>query len=304
MVAIGVMSMRGWWRYVRIFLVGFVIGLANLIPGVSGGTMALLLGVYEELLHALRAFADFSWLKAALSGRGRAALGALPWAFLLSVGGGALFAIFSLSHALEWLYHHYPVPLEAFFFGLVAASIVLVARRVRRWGVGQGAALGIGLVVTWLVLGLSPLHTPRSLPLLLLSAVLASAAMVLPGLSGAYVLMVMGQYRYALAAVTGRDVVTLVLLAGSAAVGVLSFARVLDGLLKRYHDWTLAVLTGLVLASLRRLWPWKVVVAADEALARNVLPAAWTGEVTLALALAMAGAALVLAVSRAARAKG
>lgn len=290
--------------HVRTFLVGFIIGLANLIPGVSGGTMALLLGVYEALLDALRALSDPAWVRALARGRWRAAFEALPWAFLMSLGSGALLAIFSLSHALEWLYHHYPVPLEAFFFGLVAASIVLVARRVRRWGLSQGVALGIGFVVTWLVLGLSPLHTPRSLPLLLLSAFLASAAMVLPGLSGAYVLMVMGQYRYALAAVTGRDVVTLVLLAGSAAVGILSIARVLDGLFKRYHDWTLAALTGLVLASLRRLWPWKVVSAADEALAQNVLPAAWTWEVTLALGLAVAGAALVLVLSRVAKHEG
>ncbi len=291
--------MKPWLTHGRHLLSGFAIGLANLIPGVSGGTMALLLGIYEDLLDALRALSDPAWLRALKQEDWRAALAVLPWPLLLSVGSGVLLAVFSLSHTLEWLYHHYPVHLEAFFFGLVAASLALLLSRIRRWGVTPALGLVMGFAVTWLVLGLAPAHTPRSLPLLLLSAMLASAAMVLPGLSGAYVLMVMGQYRYALAAVTTRDGLALLVIALGATIGLLTFARVLSWLFKRHHDLTLAVLTGLVLASLRRLWPWKVIPAGgEESLAQNILPEAWTGEVTAALTLALLGALVVLAPRR------
>lgn len=283
----------------RTLLAGFVMGLANLIPGVSGGTMALLLGIYEDLIEALRALSDPVWLKTLAQGRWRAAMDALPLPFLLTTGCGMILAIFSLSHTLDWFYHHYPIPLEAFFFGLVAASMWLLARRIRRWGRQEAVGFLLGFGATWALLGLTPAHTPRTLPLLLLSMMLASAAMVLPGLSGAYVLMAMGQYRYALNAVTARDVITLALMVLSAGVGMLTLARVLDRFFKKQHDLTLAVLSGLVLASLRRLWPWKAhVPGVEELLQVNVLPSAWTSEVTIALVLALSGAALVVWLAR------
>jgi len=288
-------------QYLGLAASGFVIGTANLIPGVSGGTMALLLGIYERLIDAIRALSDGQFLRLLARLKVRQALGRLDGAFLLAVGGGLGLALLALPHFLEWLIATFPTRLESFFFGLVAASILAVGRRVRRWRLLPAAVLIAGAAGTYLLVGLVPAHTPEHPLLLFLATTVAIAAMVLPGVSGAYVLILLGQYQYALNAVTQRDPLRIAIVLLGAGVGLVTFARALSWLFRKWHDLALAALTGMVIGSLRKLWPWKETLV-DEAgqiiQQSNVLPAAWTVDVTVDMGLALAAFVLVVILDR------
>ena len=282
---------------IRLTAQGFVIGAAGLIPGVSGGTIALVLGIYESLVEAIRVASDPQTLKALVQRQWGAFLARLSWQLLVPVGLGALAAVVTISHFMEWLLMTYPVQVEAFFFGLVAASMVVVARKVRHWGIGLAAGFVFGAVAAWFLMDLTPAQTPNTLWMLFLSGAVAKCAMVLPGISGAFVLVIFGQYQYALAAVTQRNLLGVAVILLGALVGLVTFAQALSWLFRRQRDLTLAVLGGLILGSLRKLWPWREHVAGTaEALYReaNVLPGAWTPAVTAAVLLALAGFVVVL----------
>lgn len=289
-------------------------GAADVVPGVSGGTMAFILGIYEELIGSIRAVGRAQFLRPLFSLRLRQALEALNWPFLAAVGSGIALAILSLARGLEWLLIHRPVLLWSFFFGLVLGSVLTVSRRVPRWRPALWAALALGASGAYALVGLVPLHTPNTWWFLFLSGALAICAMILPGISGAFILVLLGKYQTVLAAVNQRDGVTLALVAAGAAVGIVSFAQFLGWLLRRYHDATVALLTGLMLGSLRKVWPWKVTLEAIPdghgellpTVQRNVLPhvyleGALNLEVIVASGLVATGFAVVLLVERWAR---
>ncbi len=289
-------TLRSFGAYVRLTVMGFAMGTAGLIPGVSGGTMALLFGIYEDLVEAIRTASDPQTLETLVQRRWQAFFRRLSWELLLPLAIGGAAAVVLISHFMEWLLLTYPIYVEAFFFGLVAASILVVARKVRSWALGLVVGFLLGAAGAWLMLDLTPAETPNTLWMLFLSGAVAKCAMVLPGISGAFVLVLLGQYQYALAAVTQRDILAVGVILFSAVVGLVTFSQALSWLFKQQHDLTLAVLAGLILASLRKLWPWKesYFCTVDEILTQtNVLPAAWTSEV--AMALALAGLLLVLA---------
>ncbi len=283
--------------YIRLVAQGFAIGTAGLIPGVSGGTLALLLGLYEDLVEAIRQASDPQTFKAFFQRQWAVFIDRLSWQLLVPVGLGSLLAVITMSHLMEWLLETYTLQVEAFFFGLVAASVIVVGRKVQRWDARVALGLILGTAVGWLLMDLTPAETPNTLWMLFLSGAVAKCAMVLPGISGAFVLIVLGQYQYALSAVTQRDLISIgVILLGTAA-GLVTFAQILSWLFKRQRDLTLAALGGLIIASLRKLWPWQVSVAgATDALVRqvNVLPGAWTPEVTAAVGMALVGFLLVI----------
>lgn len=278
-------------------------GSADVVPGVSGGTMAFILGIYEELIDSIRAMVNLTAIKLLLQFKIKAALDILPWKFLAAIGLGILLAIFSLAKFLEWMLINQPVLLWSFFFGLVLASIVTVSKRVKSWGPVTLISALIGAVMAYIIVGLVPLETPNAPWFLFLSGALAICAMILPGISGSFILVLLGKYQYVLSAVNNRDFVTLFLVAAGAGVGIVTFAQILGWLFKRYHDITVAVLIGLMLGSLRKIWPWKETV--DFILDRhnepipieqiNVFPTTWTGEVTFALVLVIIGFAVVFA---------
>jgi len=247
--------------YIGLTLRGMAMGASDIVPGVSGGTMALILGIYEELINSIRAIGRPQFLRPALRLQIRPALEALNWPFLLAVGLGILTAIITLSSALEWLLVHQTVYIWSFFFGLVLASAYTVSKRIPRWTAPLLVTLAIGTVGAFIIVGLVPVQTPNTWWFLLLSGALASCAMMLPGISGAFILFILGKYEYVLAAVNNRDFLTLALVAVGAGIGLVTFAQVLGWLFKRYHDLTVAVLIGLMIGSLRKLWPWKVDVA-------------------------------------------
>ena len=288
--------------HVGLALKGFCMGAADVVPGVSGGTMAFILGIYEELIGAVRSF-DARFLRLLLSMRLREAAGHARWRFVGALGAGILGAVFSLARLLSWLLHNHPVPVWAFFFGLIVASLFTVSRRIRRWRPRVPGGILLGAVGTYLLVGVVPMSTPEAPWFLFLSGAVAICAMILPGISGAFILVLLGKYLFVLEAVNNRDLATLGLVAAGAATGLIAFSRLLGWLFRRFHDATIAFLTGLMLGSLRKIWPWKETAAAEgagsvAAVPANVLPDQWTPEVTLALVLASAGFLAVLALNR------
>lgn len=282
--------------YLTLWLKGFCMGAADVVPGVSGGTMAFILGIYEELIRGIRSF-DWRVLKLVGTGRIGQALDAVPWRFLLALGLGILTAIFSLAKGITWLLVNQPVLIWSFFFGLVLASIVTVTKHFQEWRPSNLFWMAVGTVLAYWVVGLLPMATPDAAWFLFLSGSIAICAMILPGISGSFVLVLLGKYQYVLEAVNNRDFLTLAVVAAGAAMGLILFSRILNWLFTKRHDLTIALLGGLMLGSLRKVWPWKALHTAPETglqILANVLPGSWSSEVTWAIALAVVGAAAVV----------
>ena len=289
-------------EYAGLVARGFCMGAADVVPGVSGGTMAFILGIYEELIESIREFGQPPFLRALVRFRLREVFNIINWKFLLAVGGGIVLAILTLARLLEWLLTAHPTLIWSFFFGLVFASVIAVARRVTRWRASLVIALVVGTVFAYILVGLVPLQTPDAAWFLFLSGAIAICAMILPGISGSFILVLLGKYAYVLNAVNRRDLFDLFWVVAGAAIGIVTFAQFLGWLFRRYHDITVAVLTGLMLGSLRKVWPWKVDVAwmtgrhgeQIPTVQRNVLPDAFTPDVLFAIGLAITGLVLVL----------
>jgi putative membrane protein len=241
-----------------IFLRGVAMGAADIVPGVSGGTMAFIFGIYEELINSIKTIGQREFIDAVLHLRLRQAFSLINWLFLLPLGMGIVAAIFSLAGLLEYFLINQPVFIWSFFFGLIIASVIVIARRIERWRWGLVAALLLGAVGTFFLVSAVPAQTPDTWWFYILTGALASCAMILPGISGAYILVMLGKYQSVLSAVNQRDIATIALIAMGAAIGLVTFAQILSWLFKRYHDATVAVLIGLLLGSLRKVWPWKV----------------------------------------------
>jgi putative membrane protein len=291
-----VVKKRSFVEYGVIALKGFCMGAADVVPGVSGGTMALILGIYEELIAAIRSF-DTVFLKRMFGFNIKEALRGVFWPFLGALLLGIFSAVFSLAKILGWLLENQPVYIWSFFFGLVLASVFTVARQLDRWRVVTAGWMILGTLGAYWLVGMVPLSTPETAWFLLLSGAVAICAMILPGISGSFILVLMGKYEYVLRAVNHRDFLTLAVVALGAAVGLISFVRLLSWLLKKHRDVTMAALTGLMLGALRKVWPWKKTL---EGMATgdgspfvvahaNALPSQWTMEVSIALGLAALG---------------
>lgn len=286
---------------------GYCMGAADVVPGVSGGTMAFILGIYEELIQSIRAVGRPPFLRAALRLRFREMLRILNWPFLAAVALGILLAVLSLARGLEWLLLNKPVQIWSFFFGLVLASVIVVGKRLRKRTISLAAAMIAGAAGAYLLVGLVPVQTPETWWFFFLSGAVAICAMILPGISGAFILVLLGKYQAVLSAVNQRDLATIALVGAGAAVGIVSFSQLLGWLFKRYHDTTVAVLTGLMLGSLRKVWPWKLDLAwmTDRhgdlvpTLQKNILPewrvgGAFNLEILAAVLLALAGCGAVI----------
>lgn len=273
-------------QYILLVAKGFCMGAADVVPGVSGGTMAFILSIYEELIQSIRSF-DMEVVKLVFRLKIREALDRVNWLFLVCVMGGIFTAIFTLAKGLAWLLENQPVLIWSFFFGLVLASVAVVSRRVSAWSIHLLAAGLISAVGAFFLVGMVPVQTPETWWFLFLSGAIAICAMILPGISGSFILVLLGKYQYALQAVNNRDFVTLFILACGAAVGLISFSRLLSWLFRRHHNLTIAILAGLMLGSLRKVWPWKIAEA-------NAWPSAFNGETALALGLVVFGAIAVL----------
>lgn len=276
---------------------GFAMGAADIVPGVSGGTMAFILGIYDELLDAIHAV-DMTFIRRILTLKWREAFENFPWKFLLALALGIGTAILTLASVLHWALEEYPVYIWAFFFGLIVASIVLVRKRVESWNVVNILAAIVAAVGAFILVGSTPSETPHTPILLVLSGALAICAMILPGISGAFILVLLGKYAYVLGAVKNFDIFTIALVGVGAVAGLVSFARLLRWMLNKNHDLVVAILTGFMLGSLRKVWPWKTFETISETFVRetNFIPTIVNGEVVIAALLMIAGIAAIIVV--------
>lgn len=281
--------------YLGLVARGFAMGASDIVPGVSGGTMALILGIYEELITSIKDVLNREAIKLALRLKLRQALDLIPWKFLASVATGIFLAVFTMSYFLEWVLHNYPSHLWAFFFGLVLASVFTVSRQIKTWNIVPIVGVILGAVGSFVLVGMVPVQTPDTWWFYFLSGAVAISAMVLPGVSGSFVLVLMGKYEQILSAVTNMDILVLVMVVAGAAVGIVTIAQVLSWLFRRYHDGTIAVLMGMLIGSLRKVWPWKVI--GDDGRIQNVVPSEWSWEVALIVLLAVFGFALITTLS-------
>ena len=296
--------------YLILAIKGFCMGAANVIPGVSGGTMALILGIYEELIDAIHSL-NLKFLRLIALLKIREALSSVSWPFLVPVGLGILLATLSLAKGLSWLLDNYSVTVWSFFFGLILSSIFTVGRVVKEWRTPTFVATGLGTAAAYFLFSLVPVATPDALWFIFLSGFLAICAMILPGISGAYILVLLGKYHHILEAINDKDFGTLLILTAGALVGLLSFVRVIGWLLKRHHDLTMAILIGLMLGSLRRIWPWKETLTTlldshgkqIPPAQANILPPSFNSEVGLALLLMFVGFVVVFSLDFWARKK-
>ncbi|MDD5698823.1 MAG: DUF368 domain-containing protein [Victivallaceae bacterium] len=326
---------RSLLDYAVLTLSGIAIGIANVIPGVSGGTMAFLLGIYEELIDAIRRVASLETLRDLFTFRIKKLLASLPWKFLLALCAGIFIALGSCAKLFTYLLTEYPAMTFAFFFGLVAASVIAVLKKVKQWSLSRLIVFILGGVTALLIVTLVPVSTPNVWWLSFAAGVIVICAMILPGISGSFLLLIMGQFKYvwgsvAILAALGKGVAagelcnavkTVFFLGAGCIVGLGSFVHLLNYLFKRFHDLTVAALIGFMVGSLWKLWPWKevleysvstktaVLTVKAAAIAkyqqagnqlkvlvdRNVLPAVWDSTVWLTIALAAAGFILVAA---------
>ncbi|MDL2316361.1 DUF368 domain-containing protein [Desulfovibrio sp. OttesenSCG-928-A18] len=238
------------------YLCGLAMGAADVVPGVSGGTIAFITGIYPRLLGAIEAF-DLHFFTDMLRLRFARAFARIPWAFLLPLLAGIATSIFTLAKAVTYALDTWPVFIWSFFFGLIVASILLLGKELKLGAAGTWAGLALGAVCGWMITGAQSVEIGQSLPIFFFSGFIAICAMILPGISGAFVLVLLGQYSHVIKAVAELDLLILLVFALGCACGIMSFARVLNRLLKHFPNVIMALLTGLMIGTLRAIWPWK-----------------------------------------------
>lgn len=235
-------------------------GAADVVPGVSGGSIALIAGIYQKLLDSIKSI-DKTALGFLLKFELKELWNHINGSFLITLFAGILTSIFSLSKVITYLMDNHPIPLWSFFCGLIIISAVIILRDIKRWNFGVVLSLLIGTVAAYWVTGLPPTTTPDTLWFTFVAGAIAICAMILPGISGSFLLLVMGQYERIIGAVNDRDLLTIGLFGAGCIVGLLSFSRLISWLLKNYHSITIAVLSGFMLGSLNKIWPWKEVLS-------------------------------------------
>ncbi len=239
-----------------LFIKGLAMGAANVIPGVSGGTIALITGIYERLINAIKSF-DLQAARLLLARDIKGLWQHVDGRWLSLLLGGIAVSIFTLARLFEYLLEHHERYTMAFFFGLILLSVVSVGRKVGHWGVATILALVVGTVIAAGIALVVPASQNDSFAYLFLCGVLAISSMVLPGLSGSFVLIILGNYALVLAAISGLNLSVLLPLALGCAFGLVAFTQVLAWVLKHYEQQTIALMTGFVLGSLLVIWPWK-----------------------------------------------
>ena len=243
-------------NYLLLILRGCAMGAADVVPGVSGGTIAFITGIYEELIDSIKSI-DLHALKLLFTLKMGDFWKKINGSFLLSVVLGIAISIFSLAKLMTWLLENHPIYIWSFFFGLIIASSVLVAKEIKQWNVFTVIALIAGACAAYTITVMTPAETPNTWWFIILSGAIAICAMILPGISGAFILLLMGKYSYILGAVSNLNIGVLLLFIVGAIAGIISFSHVLSWLLKNYHTLTVSLLTGFMIGSLNKVWPWK-----------------------------------------------
>lgn len=286
-------------------LKGFCMGSADIIPGVSGGTMALILGIYERLLKAIRSF-DRAWLENIFSFRIKTAFAANDLLFLMPLGAGILLALIFFTRVipLPTLIITHPELIYGLFFGLIVASVVILMGEVDRYGVKEIVIALAGVLLGLVIVNLVPVETPTAAWFIFLCGFIAISAMLLPGISGSFILLILGKYAYIINALGDFNIVVMLTFGAGALTGLVVFSRAIVWLLKRYHQATLLVIKGILVGSLWIIWPFQEriyeTVRGKEKLVGSdpVWPEALTGTVASSVAFMVAGFLLVMVIHR------
>nr|MBS0019471.1 DUF368 domain-containing protein [Gammaproteobacteria bacterium] len=245
-------------RHLLVFAKGFCMGTADVVPGVSGGTMAFILGIYQRLLEAIRAF-DWQLLGHLSRGQIRLAIDRIDLLFLLFLGSGIATAVlfFTRVISLPRLLQTYPEQVYGLFFGLITASVVLLFKSLSQLRFADISTVCIGMVFGWAIVNLVPVDTPQESWFLCLSGAVAICAMILPGISGAFVLLILNKYAFVLDAIGRIDLSVLVPFAFGAIIGLMLFSRILVWLLHHYYKQMVLGIAGVLIGSLWMMWPFQ-----------------------------------------------
>lgn len=235
---------------------GFFMGAANVVPGVSGGTIALITGIYEEIIEALNSLMEPSTWKAMFHGRFKEFWNSIHGTFLLSLGIGVVLSIFSLAKLMEFVLSHYPEQTWAFFFGLIIASSVIMFRNIKDWKMADVLWTLLGVALGLVVCTLSPTTTPDDAWFIFICGAIAICTMILPGVSGSFILVIFSKYDYIMSAVAELNIPVLIEFGLGCVIGILAFSKFLHWLLGKAERQTMTVLLGFVLGSLIKVWPW------------------------------------------------
>ncbi|WPP53162.1 DUF368 domain-containing protein [Catalinimonas niigatensis] len=274
--------MQKFRKYIQLFFKGLAMGSADVVPGVSGGTIAFITGIYGTLLDAIKSF-NLEAIQLLLKFKVKEFWQHINGNFLLILLSGIALSIITFAKLIHHLLEYYPIQLWSFFFGLVIIAAVSVSREITRWRVGVILSGIIGIAIAFLITLATPAETPTANWFIFLSGAVAICAMILPGISGSFILLILGKYAYILEAINERDLGIIAVFGIGCVVGLLSFARVISWLLHKYHDVAVALLAGFMIGSLNKIWPWKEVLQTridskgEEVpfITKNVLPEAY-----------------------------
>ena len=250
--------MRDFKGYSLLYLKGLAMGTADVIPGVSGGTIAFITGIYDELVNSIRAV-NLSLFKILLTGNFSGFWKQFNGNFLLAVLSGIATSIITLAGLMSWLLLNYPIQVWSFFFGLILISAPLIFREIQSWTTVVYISLLAGTGMAYAITVLSPAETPESLWFIFLCGVLAICAMILPGISGAFILLLIGKYQFMISALSSVNLPVIFIFVIGCLIGLISFSHVLNWLLTNHRKITLGLLSGFMLGSLNKVWPWKEV---------------------------------------------
>jgi putative membrane protein len=255
--------MKRLWNNITVAIKGACMGAADVIPGVSGGTIAFITGIYDQLIGSINSI-NAEAVKLFFTGKFKEFWKHINGTFLLSLFCGILFSVVALAGLMQYLLESHPIQTWAFFFGLIVASSLFILRGIEGWNLKAVIFLILGVCLGIIVCTLSPTTTPDALWFIFLSGAIAICAMILPGISGSFILLILGKYKFIMEAITGlttgqavgENLVILGVFAVGAVCGIIAFSRILNWLLSRYHKQTLLVLAGFIIGSLVKVWPW------------------------------------------------
>lgn len=252
---------RSLKEYVVISLKGMAMGAADVVPGVSGGTIAFISGIYEELLNSISSF-NFSLIHVFKNEGFKSVWIKVNGNFLVSLFVGILISVVSLAKLIESMLENHPIVIWSFFFGLVLASVIYIGKQITKWTKGSFLCLILGAILAFYITTLNPMVFANSSPwFLFFAGMIAICAMILPGISGSFILVLLGAYKPVLNALNTKDFVSIIIFLVGAVLGLLSFSRILKWLFSTYKNYTLATLTGFIIGSLNKIWPWKETIS-------------------------------------------
>ena len=295
--------------YIILYIKGFLMGIADLIPGVSGGTIAFITGIYDTLLDAAASI-DKTFIKHVLKFEIKAAIAHLHFRFIIPLVFGMFTAMITLARVMHYLINEQPIPTWALFFGLIGASIIVIWNKLDdHFSPVNLLIISIGAIFAYIMVSLIPVDTPDALWFIYLCGIIGITAMILPGLSGSFLLLILGKYEYITAALKnpfaeGAPLILVIFIMGT-ATGLMSFSKILNFFMKNYRVKTMAFLTGILIGSMKKVWPWKEVLESKIVRGKtktiremNIMPTEFNNEVMVAIALMLIGFIFVLVLEK------